>query len=264
MVSNDVVTAVFVPTETPTPSITPKINDIFAGYAVSGSETQPHTYLDVKGEWDVTKIHCPLLFRPITQSAVWIGLGGTYTGNDKTIAQIGVYSTCSFIGIPDFGDEYYPVFEMFPDPVQYITKAWSDKDNKPVKPVVEVGDKIFAEVRYDPKGNYILTLRDITRKWHTNLPPQTFKGKDKDPPANRYSAEWIVEAPKSKLAQFDPVTFANAQVDGKPITSGPVVKQINMVISPSDRTVRAETGPLYRRPQVDNTGNWFDVTWKHE
>jgi hypothetical protein len=223
------------------------VDGSYAGYAVSGSLTQPNDYSDVKGEWTVSDLTCHPFDLNVRQVAVWVGLGGVYSDNDKTIAQIGVDSKCIF-GLK----RYFAVYEMYQenDKGKQIDKG--PQTIADVKP----GDKISAEVRYD-QGKYILTLIDITQKWHSDLPSQTFIGTDS--PANRYSAEWIVELSKGKLAQFDTVTFTNAKVDGNPITSGRVIKQINMVISPSDRTVRAEAKPL-----DTTTGSSFSVIWEHE
>lgn len=266
------------------------ISDIFAGYAVTGTETKAQEYLDVKGEWEVSEISCPVaqiigweirrgyggvlpIITPIfntPQVAVWVGLGGFYSekGGKKSIAQIGVYSGCEAKGTA----LYYPVYQMIQKNdkgeqiskhgATEITEAFSDIDNKPVIPVVKPKDKIFAEVHYDQKGKYILTIRDITQKWHTDLPPQTFIGKDKDSPAYRHSAEWIVEAPPPyRLAQFNPITFINAKVNDYPITttSGQIIKEYKMIISESDPTPKAIV-----EPPLDSTGTSFGVKWKHE
>lgn len=289
------VTGIYVPIQT-SASISVDSGN-YAGYAVKGKDStgKDLTYSDIKGDWTVSKTTCSKL-SGISQSATWVGLGGFDIGNDhknKNIAQIGIYSACNNGNL-----NYYPIFEMYesddkgkgiygvvPIPIEAQTigaTPWVCEDtdyNKcnqipilswryvlingqlSITPVVNAGDKITAEIKYDKKAsNYILSLHDITQKWHTNLPHLAFIRKGS--PYERYSAEWIVELPESqtRLSQFDPnVIFTNAKVDDKSITSGPIVYKANMTISGSNPVVtRADTLTL------DNTGSSFSVKWRHE
>jgi hypothetical protein len=101
-------------------------------------------------------------------SKFWVGIDG-YA--DNSVEQIGTEQ--------DSNGTYYAWYEMYPKPCYIISSV-------PIKP----GDSIYAEVKYNGKGSFTLTIKNLTTK-------KSFSITQKSGKANCSSAEWIVEAPWS-------------------------------------------------------------------
>jgi len=159
----------------------------WAGYAVETNLTTPQkkAVSDVKGQWVV-----PAVTQSNTNSysAIWVGIDG-YSNN--TVEQIGTEQ--DFVnGTP----RYLVWYEMYPQPSRTIDMS--------IKP----GDIISAEVQYKDKGNFLLTIKNLTTG-------QTFSTTQKSNKAQLQSAEWIVEAPWSggvlPLANFGTVNLSSSE-----------------------------------------------------
>ena len=155
----------------------------WSGYAVTGADG---SVTDVKGSWIVPKVSCTA-GAPDSYSSFWVGIDG-YGSN--TVEQIGIDADCVS------GKEAYSAwFEFYPH--------WPSTIN-----TVEVvpGDTISAEVSYSAKGQFTVTLTNVSQHPH-----QSFSISTKMPQAKLSSAEWIVEAPSSSgvlpLANFGLAEF---------------------------------------------------------
>lgn len=197
----------------------------WAGYAAYNG-----TSSDVKGTWVVPSVSCT---NTSTYSSSWVGLDGY---NDSSVEQTGTEHDC-INGSPS----YYAWYEMYPKP-GYIAPI-----------AVNAGDTMTAEVKFTGRGNFALTITNVTKG-------TSFTTNQRMNKAQRLSAEWITEAPWSggvlPLANFGTMNFSNALVDGQTIQGSPLTKdQINMVAS-DGTTLKAQTSSL------DGTGAGFSVTWK--
>jgi hypothetical protein len=151
----------------------------WAGYAVNGSAG---SVADVKGSWVVPAVTC----NGGTQySSFWVGIDGY---SSSTVEQTGTDSDCSS-GSP----RYYAWYEFYPKPSFKITSM-----------TVHPGDNMSAEVKYTGKGQFTVTITDVTTG-------KSFSKSAKVNSAQRSSAEWIAEAPWSggvlPLANFGVATF---------------------------------------------------------
>jgi hypothetical protein len=152
----------------------------WGGYAV----TDPNgTVTNVKGSWVVPAVTCT--GGTDSYSSFWIGIDGY---DSSTVEQIGVDADC--VG----GTAQYSAwFEFYPHWPYTINTVQ-----------VQAGDTISAEVSYGTKGQFTVTLTNLTRN-------QTFSTSTKMPQAKMSSAEWIVEAPWSSsilpLANFGVAEF---------------------------------------------------------
>jgi hypothetical protein len=205
----------------------------WSGYAVTGTNG---SVTDVKGSWIVPTVTC-LAGAPDSFSSFWVGIDGFNSG---TVEQIGIDADC-VSGKPT----YSAWFEFYPH--------WPSTINTVV---VRPGDTISAEVSYGVKGQFTVTLTNVS--WN---PQQTFSISSKMPQARLSSAEWIVEAPWSSgvlpLANFGVAEFGHrytsqpstcyATVNGTagPISSfDPNVIQIDMVTGSG--LMKAQTSALWR------------------
>jgi hypothetical protein len=163
-------------------------------------------------------------------SSFWVGLDGD---TSSTVEQTGTDADCS-----GSTPQYYAWYEMYPKfPVNL---------SRPVAP----GDTMNASVTTDGRGNFVLTISDVTRNW-------TNQTKAKLRSAKLASAEVIAEAPSSSggvlpLANFGTVNFTGATANGVSLDSLPNLDPITMA---SGSTVKAQ-------PSTISSGK-FSVTWKH-
>jgi hypothetical protein len=155
----------------------------WSGYAVTGANG---SVTDVKGSWIVPTVTCAAK-APDSYSSFWVGIDG-YGSN--TVEQIGIDADCVS------GKAAYSAwFEFYPH--------WPSTIN-----TVDVvpGDTISAEVSYSTKGQFTVTLTNVSQH-----PIQSFSISTKMPQAKSSSAEWIVEAPSSSgvlpLANFGLAEF---------------------------------------------------------
>ena len=155
----------------------------WSGYAVTGANG---SVTDVKGSWIVPTVTCAAK-APDSYSSFWVGIDG-YGSN--TVEQIGIDADCVS------GKAAYSAwFEFYPH--------WPSTIN-----TVDVvpGDTISAEVSYSTKGQFTVTLTNVSQH-----PIQSFSISTKMPQAKSSSAEWIVEAPSSSgvlpLANFGIAEF---------------------------------------------------------
>lgn len=117
----------------------------WSGYEVASSFTNPRPVItEVSGSWKVA----PVPLKAGTDSAQWIGIGGTFL-RDKTLIQTG-----TDIRIADGKPDYYVWFERIPD-FQVMV---------PMK--VQPGDIIAAEIKLaDPaKSEWRISLVDLNTK----------------------------------------------------------------------------------------------------
>jgi hypothetical protein len=214
----------------------------WSGYAVTGANG---SVTNVKGSWIVPTVTC-LAGAPDSYSSLWVGIDGF---NSTTVEQIGVDADC-VSGTPT----YSAWFEFYPH--------WPSTIN-----TVEVAPRetISAEVSYSAKGQFTVTLTNVSRQ-------QSFSISTKMPQAKLSSAEWIVEAPWSSrvlpLANFGTASFGqnythqdgtcNVTVNGK---AGPIgsldpenVIQIDMVTTSG--VLKAQTSPLSGR-STSFTDTWY-------
>jgi hypothetical protein len=209
----------------------------WSGYAIETNLTYPQkgAVTDVKGSWVVPAVDVSQT--PNAYSSFWIGIDGYSSG---TVEQIGTDSDASS-GSP----QYYAWYEMYP--------KWPVTLKMKISP----GDKMSAEVKYLGKGNFQLTITDIT----TGI---TFSTTQKSSSAKMSSAEWIAEAPWSggvlPLADFGTVSFTNAQA-----TLNGVTGSINYSGWQYDAiTMTTASGTVKAQPSsLSSGGSSFSVTWYH-
>jgi hypothetical protein len=205
-------------------------------------------YSSVSASWTVPTATCPA--SSTNYSAQWVGIDGL---GDDSVEQDGTDAACIN------GDaQYWAWFEMYGDTA--VNSGNPETVSYPVSP----GDQITASVSV-VGSNWTLAVADSsqTPAWSftTTVPAPS-------PPPRQTSAEWIVERPElcqgssscalGSLAQFTPVTFANATatadgssqsiaaLDGVPV---------EMTSSDSNSTILAQPGAL------DNTGASFTDDW---
>jgi hypothetical protein len=193
----------------------------WSGYAVTGTNG---SVSDVKGSWIVPTVLCAPN-APDSYASFWVGIDGF---NSNTVEQIGIDADCVS------GKAAYSAwFEFYPN--------WPSTINTVV---VSPGDTIYAEVSYSAKGQFTVTLTNVSQD-----PQHPFSISAKLPQAKLSSAEWIVEAPSSSgvlpLANFGTAGFGQhytplqrgtctATVNGSPGLIGsfnPNDVQIDMVTS---------------------------------
>lgn len=152
----------------------------WSGYAVTGADG---SVSDVKGSWIVPNVSCAPNASD-SYSSFWVGIDGF---NSNTVEQIGIDADCI-----SGRAAYSAWFEFYPH--------WPSTINTVV---VSPGDTIYAEVSYTAKGQFTLTLTNVSQDPQRQHP---FSISGKMPQAKLSSAEWIVEAPSSSgvlpLANF--------------------------------------------------------------
>jgi hypothetical protein len=233
-------------TPTPTP-LFPPLTDVpvdrspnWAGYAVQTSLDSPDSGVveSVEASWNVPAVDCASSDGG-SASAFWVGIDGI---SSTSVEQIGTESDCSG-GVPD----YYAWYEVYPE------------DSVTLDIEISPGDEVRARVEYLGNNTFRYTLRDVSTSKEVSVTDRSRI------PAERSSAEWVVEAPTFHrrilpLAPFDPVGFTSATVtmNGKSgaISSGdweyePIVMESRGGL---DKAVPSGLTP---------DGTAFSVTWEH-
>ena len=213
----------------------------WSGYAVTGPTG---SVTDAKGSWVVPAIQ-GICASTNQYSSFWVGIDGF---NSNTVEQIGVDADCQN-GVPT----YYAWFELYPHPLFIINGL-----------TISPGDKISAEVHYDGRGQFTLSITDESTG-------QSFSTTAKVKGAQRSSAEWIAEAPASAggilaLADFGTAyygydttlvpTTCVTTINGSTGTIGgfgSAVQQVTMVSNAG--TVKAQPSSL------SSDGSSFSDTW---
>ena len=188
----------------------------WSGYAVTGT---PGSVTDATASWVVPKIQsaCSATNQ---YASFWVGIDG-YDSN--TVEQIGTDSDCQ-----NGSAVYYAWYEFYPH------------GSFTVKMTIAPGDTISASVSAGAKGQFTVTLTNLTKH-------ETFSTSAKMPSAKASSAEWIAEAPSGggvlPLANFGTAVFGQrytsvsdtsyATIGGTsgPIGSFPTNVEITMVDS---------------------------------
>lgn len=214
----------------------------WSGYAAVTDLEKPKkkSVSKVAGEWKVPKVRKS---SGKTYSSIWIGIDGF---GSSSVEQIGTEHDWV-----DGTQQDFAWFEMFPKGSYRITGF-------PVK----AGDVIQAEVRYEGRGMFKMTLMNKTEGVFTVVPAEYSKAKK----ASRSSAEWIVEAPSNgtsilPLAHFDKVSFrkCRAKIQGK---TGSINHKDwigeKLVMSKQNMTVKAKPSSLRQ------DGESFSVEWEHK
>jgi Peptidase A4 family len=199
----------------------------WAGYAVAGKGV---TFPDVVGSWTQPAVQCPT--NAATESAFWVGIDG-YVKTSKTVEQIGTHADCdkakkSKTGVPT----YEAWWEMYPAPPTLIPDT------------VHAGDSMTAEVSA-AGSSFTLTLTD------NSAPAWSFSITESSSSAQQSSAEWIVESPTSKLANFGSVTFS-----GLTLTFAPGSAKFNeyLVDMAKKGVAKATTTPISSSSFTVTTG----------
>lgn len=195
------------------------------------------TFSDVTGSWTVPEVTGSV--SASTYSSSWVGLDGY---SDGTVEQIGTEQDWSG-GSP----HYYAWFEMYPKFGYQIVGF-------PVNP----GDEISADVQYVSKGNFALTITNVTEG-------VSFTTNQREHSAQRLSAEWIEEAPWSggvlPLADFGTVDFfdCSASMGNHTGTIDDILWQFDSI------TMQTSGGASKAVPSdLSSGGADFTVTWEHE
>ncbi|HEY4460010.1 MAG TPA: G1 family glutamic endopeptidase [Pseudonocardiaceae bacterium] len=163
-------------------------NGLYAGYIAYNGH-----YTSVSASWTEPTVNCSPNER--SSAVFWTGLDGYGTSD---LEQIGTAVDC-YSGSPSYSAWY----EWFP--------AGGVGINEPVRP----GDQFSSSESTDGNGNFSMTLTNSTAGWS-----QTYTDYVANAPLS--SAEVVVEPPTVgsgplPLANFNSVTFANADVNGSGI-----------------------------------------------
>jgi hypothetical protein len=145
----------------------------WSGYAAYGQ-----TFTAVQGGWTQPAASCSLKGRQVSLAAFWVGLDGYL---NKTVEQTGTEADCE-----GSRPVYYAWYELYPQKLFVIPKP------------VEPGDVLRAKVTQST-----LELEDKTAGWTST---------EEFLPASLEfsSAEWIAEAPFTRLTNFGSVHFSGA------------------------------------------------------
>lgn len=203
----------------------------WSGYAAFGD-----TFKHVTGTWTEPTANCSGLKRgKVTVAAFWAGIDG-YTSS--TVEQTGVDAIC--VGKTA---EYQPWYEFYP------ARSFSIPDT------VSPGDKLTADVSVS--GGVVTTT--LTDAGHWSYSAQTSAAG-----LALSSADWIAEAPTSKLTNFGTVHFSSASAtdtagttDG--IDNGPWSYDSITLVSRNGRIVRAQPENL----STSGSASSFDDVWEH-
>lgn len=201
----------------------------WSGYAVYNSGLAS----DVKGSWTIPALTCG---STSTYSSAWIGIDGY---NDSSVEQTGTEQDC-IGGVAS----YYAWYEMYPKPGFIVPLT------------IKAGDVMTAEVKYQNKGTFVLTLKDVTTG-------KSYTTSQKLNKSQLDSAEWITEAPWSggvlPLANFGQENFSASTASVGTLTgaigSFGTIDRIDMVQS-DGVTLKAQTSAL------GTGGNNFTINWK--
>jgi Peptidase A4 family len=207
----------------------------WSGYAAFNT-----TFSHVKGDWVVPTVNCSSMKGKQTAVATaFVGIDG-YVSN--TVEQSGTDSDC--LGQTPF---YIAWYEFYPARAVFL-----DQGTYPVNP----GDHMHAEVSVSG-STATLTLQNVTQSWTLSPPPSLTSAS-----LSFNSAEWILEAPAQKLANFGSINFSVAAASGNGVTDGAINNSawsndaITMV-SKNGRTTRATPSAL------SGGGTAFSVTFNN-
>lgn len=199
----------------------------WSGYAVTGSG-----FSDVKGTFVVPAADCSQIKgQQLTLASPWAGLDGYSNG---TVEQTGTDSFC--IGK---SASYQAWYEFYPDRSVTIDQP------------VQAGDVMDVEVSHSGSTT-TLSLHNATRNWTFTTSSNLSFGLT--------SAEWILEAPASKLTKFNtPDQFSNATATDSTHNNA-TIQQFSSrdaitLVSKNGRTPRATPSAL------GSDGKSFTVTW---
>lgn len=210
----------------------------------SGYAAYDRTYSHVEGDWNVPTADCSQMKgNQLSIAAAFVGLDGYNSG---TVEQAGTDSDC--IGKTPF---YVAWYEFYPERAFFL-----DQTTYPV----QAGDHMHAEVTVTGGNTATLTLQNLTsgRTWTLSPAPQRTSTS-----FEFSSAEWILEAPTSKLTKFTGMNFFNASA-----TSGSTTGDIN-TFAPFDsiRMVtkgrRSSSTPRATPSGLTMGGKAFSVTWNN-
>lgn len=230
----------------------------WSGYAAETNLSAPTlgavTY--VYGGWTVPKV-TGVQGSEYQYSSTWVGIDGLFDSQlqalfagyppaqqqqfilaTQTVEQLGTEQDWT-----GSAPSYYAWFEFYPN------YAW-ELENFTVK----AGDGIAASVTYTGSNQWTLKITNFTRK-ETATITGTFT-------ADRYSAEWIQEAPSSgtgilPLADFGTVKFTScaATLNGKYQVIGKTSWEAIDMVSATGSYLTATTSAL------NSAGNAFSVKW---
>ncbi len=178
---------------TPIPNTGPN----WAGYVDTLPSNSGYTVTSVSATWNVPTVQAP----PGSSSAyssIWVGIDGF---NENTLEQIGISAN-----VINGQTQYGAWYEMLPaDPTGVPITI-------PGGIPIKAGDVISASASYNTSTqDFTLAISDLTAG-----NPDNFSIAIKGNGQARLTGEWIVEDPTVNgslptLADFSPVTFANAQ-----------------------------------------------------
>ncbi|SRR6266487_16088 len=203
------------PTRKPDSRIVPSPSENYAGYAATGTESNPMTYKVAEAVYKVPAVHCDYPNAEKSQSSAWVGLGDFK--ND--LEQVGTHSNCN-LGDP----EYFFVWEVIKngDPSANENRIWLMH--------VSPGDTVKVRVRSLGFGEFTIDIWNLSRggsHWgkvvsgdNSSKATQVAECMQEDPR--------IVDGSLSPLSHFDPITI-NCTANNKPIgVAGPVIDQFQM------------------------------------
>jgi len=202
----------------------------WSGYAVFNG-----TFSDVKGSFVVPAADCSAIRgQQLTMASPWVGLDGYSNG---TVEQTGTDTDC--IGNTPYYQAWYEFY-----PANSVT----------INHTVQANDVMNVEVSHSGSTT-TLYLKDVTRGWDNTATSNLSFGLS--------SAEWILEAPASKLTKFNtPDSFSNATAtDGTHSNAtisafGSNNTDAITLVSKNGRTARATPSAL------GSDGKSFTVTWQ--
>ncbi len=215
----------------------------WAGYVLGA--TRGHVTC-VEGTWTQPRVRCPATGR--TSVAVWVGVDGSSAiagipDSSATLAQAGTFADCS-----DGRAQYGAWYEFLPD-LRHI---------EPFTLGVDPGDKIWAQVRWIGKGQFLATVINLTQRvgatqaWTLRAAPLL-------------TAEWVVEDPAASCAgtscSFVALArFTTVSINGALTISGTRYRLASIPF-PYLRTSISRSGRTLATPSSLST-HGFKVTWK--
>jgi len=247
------------------PHNAPHIRDAFgnstnwAGFAAESNLSDPDlgVVTAIAGTWTIPATTGGLKPQSYAYSSAWVGIDGFEDAQltalfstlpaaqqkqlilaTQTVEQIGTEQDWT-----GHASSYYAWFEFYPNYAYEI-------QGFPVKP----GDSITGAVTYLGQNRWQSKLTNNTRNLTVTV-TATFT-------ADRYSAEWIMEAPSSStavlpLAAFGTINFTNcaATIGGKTVTIGAAANEGIDMVNAAGTALRAQTSAL------NAAGSGFSVAW---
>jgi hypothetical protein len=225
-------------------SIETAYNDIWAGYAATGSN-----FTFVQGSWIVGTAHCTVT--PNSDSSEWVGIDGF---SNDTVEQVGTDSYCA-----GTTPTYYAWYEFYPNgtiPISTIT--------------VSAGDKMAASVTYNGSSYFTVAITDETTGVSYSKKVK-FTGADGSGTPERSTVEWIMEMDGTELTDFGVDSFGNyftnyaADTATSSSISGPISSFSSTLTELITTQDGSSTGTVTAQPSsLASDGGSFTVTWKSE